>query len=90
MSFTNLLDLDAAWRLVNEFEQPAVAIIKHTNPCGVAMGRSVEEAYLRALEADERSAFGGIVAANRQIDGFAAKRITEIFTEIIIAPGFTQ
>lgn len=90
MSFTNLLDFDAAWRLVNEFDQPAVAIIKHTNPCGVATGKSVEDAYLRALEADERSAFGGIVASNRPIDGFAAKRVTEIFTEIVIAPGFTQ
>jgi len=90
MSFTNLLDFDAAWRLVNEFDEPAVAIIKHTNPCGVAIGKSVEEAYIRALEADERSAFGGIVAANRPIDGFAAKRVTEIFTEIIIAPGFSQ
>ncbi len=90
LSYTNLLDFDAAWRLVNEFDQPAVAIIKHTNPCGVATGKSVEEAYMRALEADERSAFGGIVAANRPIDGFAAKRVTEIFTEIVIAPGFTQ
>ncbi len=90
MSFTNLVDFDAAWRLVNEFEGPAVAIIKHTNPCGVATGKSVEEAYLRALEADERSAFGGIVACNRPIDGFAAKRVTEIFTEIVIAPSYTQ
>ena len=90
MSFTNLLDFDASWRLVNEFDQPAVAIIKHTNPCGVALGKTVEEAYLRALEADERSAFGGIVASNRPVDGFAAKRVTEIFTEIIIAPGYTQ
>ncbi|MGQ0680236.1 MAG: bifunctional phosphoribosylaminoimidazolecarboxamide formyltransferase/IMP cyclohydrolase [Actinomycetota bacterium] len=90
MSYTNLLDFDAAWRLVCEFEKPAVAIIKHTNPCGVATGTSVEEAYSRALEADERSAFGGIVAANRSIDVFAAKRITEIFTEIVVAPAFTQ
>jgi phosphoribosylaminoimidazolecarboxamide formyltransferase/IMP cyclohydrolase len=90
MSFTNILDFDAAWRLVNEFDRPAVAIIKHTNPCGVAIGKGIEDAYVRALESDERSAFGGIVAANRPVDGFAAKRITEIFTEIVIAPGFTQ
>jgi phosphoribosylaminoimidazolecarboxamide formyltransferase / IMP cyclohydrolase len=90
LSFTNILDFDAAWRLVNEFDKPAVAIIKHTNPCGVAIGKGVEDAYVRALESDERSAFGGIVAANRPIDAFAAKRITEIFTEIVIAPGFTQ
>jgi phosphoribosylaminoimidazolecarboxamide formyltransferase / IMP cyclohydrolase len=90
MSYTNLLDFDAAWRLVCEFDKPAVAIVKHTNPCGVALGSSVEEAYTRALEADERSAFGGIVAANRSIDVFAAKRVTEIFTEIVIAPAFTQ
>lgn len=90
MSYTNLLDFDAAWRLVCEFDKPAVAIIKHTNPCGVATGAGIEEAYSRALEADERSAFGGIVAANRSIDVFAAKRVTEIFTEIVIAPAFTQ
>jgi phosphoribosylaminoimidazolecarboxamide formyltransferase / IMP cyclohydrolase len=90
MSFTNILDFDAAWRLVQEFDKPAVAIIKHTNPCGVATGSGVEEAYVRAVESDERSAFGGIVAANRPIDGFAAKRITEIFTEIVIAPSFTE
>ncbi|MDQ4149532.1 MAG: bifunctional phosphoribosylaminoimidazolecarboxamide formyltransferase/IMP cyclohydrolase [Actinomycetota bacterium] len=90
LSFTNLLDFDAAWRLVSEFQKAAVVIVKHTNPCGVATGRGVEEAYIRALESDERSAFGGIVASNRPVDGFAAKRITEIFTEIVIAPGFTQ
>lgn len=90
MSFTNLLDFDGAWRLVNEFDKPAVAIVKHTNPCGVALGEGTEDAYARALESDERSAFGGIVASNRPVDGYASKRITEIFTEMVIAPAFTQ
>ncbi|HEU5004445.1 MAG TPA: bifunctional phosphoribosylaminoimidazolecarboxamide formyltransferase/IMP cyclohydrolase [Actinomycetota bacterium] len=89
LSYTNLLDLDAAWRLVTEFERPAVAIVKHTNACGCALGSGVEDAYRRALEADRRSAFGGIVAANREVDGPTAGRITEIMTEIVIAPSFT-
>ncbi|MGH2767675.1 MAG: bifunctional phosphoribosylaminoimidazolecarboxamide formyltransferase/IMP cyclohydrolase [Actinomycetota bacterium] len=89
LSYTNLLDLDAAWRLVGEFEEPAAAIIKHTNPSGCATGMGVEEAYLRALECDPRSAFGGVVAANRPIDGPTAARITKIMTEIVAAPSFT-
>lgn len=89
LSFTNLLDMDAAWRLVAEFGRPGVAIIKHTNACGAAVGAGIEEAYRRALESDPRSAFGGIVAANREIDGPTAGRIIEILTEIVIAPSFT-
>jgi phosphoribosylaminoimidazolecarboxamide formyltransferase/IMP cyclohydrolase len=89
LSYTNLLDFEAAWRLASEFEQPAVAIIKHTNACGCAVAADVEEAYRQALDSDPRSAFGGIVAANREIDGPTAGRIIEIMTEIVIAPSFT-
>lgn len=89
LSYTNLLDLEAAWRLVSEFSQPAVAIIKHTNACGCAIGSGVDEAYRRALDSDPRSAFGGIVAANREVDGPTAGRIIEIMTEIVIAASFT-
>lgn len=90
MSFTNILDFDAAWRLVCEFDEPAVAIVKHTNPSGVAIGDSIEGAYERAVECDPRSAFGGIVAANRQIDGPTAKKMLEIVavTDLVIAPSF--
>jgi phosphoribosylaminoimidazolecarboxamide formyltransferase/IMP cyclohydrolase len=90
LSYTNLLDLEAAWRLVSEFEDPAVAIVKHTNACGCALGSGIEEAYRRALDSDPRSAFGGIVAANREVGGPAAARIIEIMTEIVIAPSFTE
>jgi phosphoribosylaminoimidazolecarboxamide formyltransferase/IMP cyclohydrolase len=90
LSYTNLLDFEAAWRLACEFERPAVSIVKHTNACGAALGVDVEEAYLRALDSDPRSAFGGIVAANREIDGPTAGRIIQIMTEIVIAPSFTS
>jgi phosphoribosylaminoimidazolecarboxamide formyltransferase/IMP cyclohydrolase len=90
LSFTNLLDFDAAWRLVAEFEEPAVAIIKHTNPCGCAVGAGVEDAYRRALECDPRSAFGGVVAANREIDAATAKRVGEIITDILVGPAFSK
>src|SRR2546421_10585509 len=90
LSYTNLLDLEAAWRLACEFERPAAAIVKHTNACGSALGADVEEAYLRALDSDPRSAFGGIVAANREIDGPTPGRIIQIMTEIVIAPSSTS
>jgi phosphoribosylaminoimidazolecarboxamide formyltransferase/IMP cyclohydrolase len=89
LSYTNLLDLEAAWRLVGEFDRPAVAIVKHTSPCGCALGSDVEEAYERALEADTLSAFGGIVAANGEVDGPTATRIVKILTEIVVAPSFS-
>jgi len=92
LSYTNILDFDAAWRLACEFDDPAVAIIKHTNPCGVAIAPNIQEAYVRAVECDPRSAFGGIVAINREVDGATAKRITELVavTDIVIAPRFTK
>ena len=86
LSYNNLNDTDAAFELAAEFEGPAVAIIKHANPCGVAEGASLLEAYKRALECDSVSAFGGIVALNRKLDKAAAEAIAEIFTEVVIAP----
>ncbi|KGJ05817.1 IMP cyclohydrolase /phosphoribosylaminoimidazolecarboxamide formyltransferase [Paracoccus halophilus] len=90
LSYNNINDTDAAFELVAEFdpaEGPAVAIIKHANPCGVARGASAVEAYRRAYDCDRTSAFGGIVALNTVLDGETARAITEIFTEVVIAPG---
>jgi phosphoribosylaminoimidazolecarboxamide formyltransferase/IMP cyclohydrolase len=92
LSYNNLVDLDACWELVREFggtDDAAVAIIKHTNPCGAATGASVVEAYRRALEADPVSAFGGVIGINREVDAQAAEEIAKLFVEAIIAPSFT-
>ncbi len=88
LSYNNLLDADAAWGLVLDVDDPAVAIIKHKNPSGFALDERLERAYERALEGDPVSAFGGIVAANRPIDAPTARRILEVFTEVVIAPGY--
>jgi phosphoribosylaminoimidazolecarboxamide formyltransferase / IMP cyclohydrolase len=88
LSFNNLLDTHAAWSLVAELDDPAVVIIKHTNPAGVAVAATLLEAYRRAFEGDPVSAFGGIVALNRPVDAATARAITEVFTEVVIAPGF--
>ncbi|MES2392238.1 MAG: bifunctional phosphoribosylaminoimidazolecarboxamide formyltransferase/IMP cyclohydrolase [Acidobacteriota bacterium] len=90
LSYNNLVDLDACWALVSEFEATAVAIIKHTNPCGVGQGVTVEEAYKRALEADPVSAFGGVIGVNRTVDGAAAAQMAKLFVEAIVAPEFTE
>ena len=90
MSFNNYVDADAAWQLVSDFDETACAIIKHTNPAGVALGASTEEAYRRALACDPVSAFGGIVAFNRTVDPAAAREVIEIFTEVVIAPDFDE
>lgn len=90
MSFNNYVDADAAWQLVCDFDETACAIIKHTNPAGVALGQSLEESYRRALETDPVSAFGGIVAFNRKVDEPAARAAIEIFTEVVIAPDFEE
>jgi phosphoribosylaminoimidazolecarboxamide formyltransferase/IMP cyclohydrolase len=92
LSYNNLNDTDAAYECVAEFDPartPACAIIKHANPCGVAEGTTLTEAYCKALACDPTSAFGGIVALNRTLDADAARAITEIFTEVIIAPDAT-
>jgi phosphoribosylaminoimidazolecarboxamide formyltransferase/IMP cyclohydrolase len=86
LSYTNLLDLDAAARIVLEFNEPAGVVIKHTNPCGAAIGDSAADAYLRARDADSVAAFGGIVALNRPIDAGAAEAIVSTFIEAVIAP----
>jgi len=91
LSYNNIVDLDACWELVSEFDPStaAVAIIKHTNPCGAATGSTVVEAYSRALEADPISAFGGVIGVNREVDGAAAEEIARLFVEAIVAPSFT-
>lgn len=88
LSFTNWLDVDAAWRAANDFQEPAAAIIKHTNPCGLATASSVARAYLDARECDPVSAFGGVVGLNRTVDVETGRSISEIFTEVVIAPSF--
>jgi phosphoribosylaminoimidazolecarboxamide formyltransferase/IMP cyclohydrolase len=90
LSYTNLLDLDAAVRIVLEFDEPAAAVVKHTNPCGAAVGMSAAEAYVRARDADSLAAFGGIVALNRPIDAAAAEAIVSTFIEAVIAPSLDQ
>jgi phosphoribosylaminoimidazolecarboxamide formyltransferase/IMP cyclohydrolase len=88
LSFNNLVDLEAAWRLVQEFEEPTTVIIKHTNPCGVATGKALVESYRRALDVDPVSAFGSVVAFNRALDGAAAEELSKLFVEAVVAPGF--
>jgi phosphoribosylaminoimidazolecarboxamide formyltransferase / IMP cyclohydrolase len=90
LSFNNLVDLDACWELAQEFEEPAVAIVKHTNPCGAATGATILEAYQKALACDPVSAFGGVVGINREVDGAAAEEIAKLFVEAIAAPAFSQ
>ena len=93
LSYNNINDTDAAFELVAEFDPaagPAVAIIKHANPCGVAQGPSLAEAYRAAFDCDRTSAFGGIVALNQPLDADTARAITEIFTEVVIAPGASE
>ncbi len=89
LSYNNLVDLEAARRIITEFpdDQPAAAVLKHTNPCGVAMGDTLATAYQRAYDADSTSAFGGIVALNRVIDADTAQQLTGTFLECIVAPG---
>ena len=86
LSYTNLLDLDAALRIALEFPEPVGVVIKHTNPCGVALGATIADAYVRAREADPLSAFGGIVGLNRTLDAETARALTSTFIEAVIAP----
>ena len=90
LSYNNLMDADAAWRLVLELPTTGAAIIKHSNPCGVAVAGSLEIAYQKALDCDRTSAFGGIVALNSPCDAATAQGIAEIFTEVVIAPAFDE
>ena len=90
LSYTNLLDLDAAARIAIEFTEPAAVVIKHTNPCGAATGSSLSEAYVRAREADSLAAYGGIVGLNRTIDVATAEAIVATFIEAVIAPAIDQ
>jgi phosphoribosylaminoimidazolecarboxamide formyltransferase / IMP cyclohydrolase len=88
LSYNNIVDLQAAWDLAQEFEETVCAIIKHTNPCGTATGATLAEAYRRALECDPVSAFGGVIGVNRPVDGQAAEEMAKLFLEVIAAPGF--
>ena len=89
LSFNNLVDLDACWDLAQEFDSPAVAIIKHTNPCGAAVGTSILDAYTKALACDPVSAFGGVIGINRPVEADAAEEIAKLFVEAIVAPSFS-
>src|SRR5580693_935689 len=90
LSYNNLVDLDAAWQLIQEFDQPAVAIIKHSNPSGVAIASSVVEAYLKALATDPVSAFGSVIGVNREVDDGLAEELAKLFVEAIAAPSFNE
>jgi len=88
LSYNNLVDLEAAWRLVREFDEPATVIVKHTNPCGVATGTTLAESYQRALEVDPVSSFGSVIAFNRAVDGPTAEELSALFVEAVVSPGF--
>ncbi|MFJ2518866.1 bifunctional phosphoribosylaminoimidazolecarboxamide formyltransferase/IMP cyclohydrolase [Cellulosimicrobium cellulans] len=88
MSYNNYVDADAAWRAAHDHDAPAVAIIKHANPCGIAVGTDVAEAHARAHATDPVSAYGGVIAANRVVTQAAAEQIAPVFTEVVVAPGF--
>src|SRR2546423_11505417 len=88
LSYNNLLDLESALRLVGEFPEPATAIIKHTNPCGVATAATLRESYERARDADPVSAFGSVIAFNRPLDAATAETLAPLFVEAIVAPGY--
>ena len=90
LSYNNIADADAAWECVKTFDESACVIIKHANPCGVAVGSSPLEAYSKALQTDPTSAFGGIIAFNRELDGNAAEAVAKQFVEVLIAPSFSE
>ena len=88
LSFNNIVDVQAAWELAQEFDEPVCAIVKHTNPCGTATAKTLLEAYKKALECDPVSAFGGVIGVNRIVDGDAAEDMAKLFLEVIAAPAF--
>jgi len=90
LSYNNIYDAQAAWQLVSQFQEPCAVAVKHNNPCGLAIGANLYEAYLRAYESDPVSIFGGIVACNRKVDLRTAKEMSKIFLEVIIAPEFSE
>jgi len=90
LSYNNIVDLQAAWDLAQEFDEPVCAIIKHTNPCGTATGKTLAEAYVRALECDPVSAFGGVIGVNRTVDAVSAGEMAKLFLEVIAAPAFDE
>jgi len=90
LSYNNIVDLQAAWDLAQEFDETVCAIIKHTNPCGTATGKTLAQAYVRALECDPVSAFGSVIGVNRKVDAAAAEEMAKLFIEVIAAPGFDE
>jgi phosphoribosylaminoimidazolecarboxamide formyltransferase / IMP cyclohydrolase len=88
LSYNNIADADAAWECVKSFDTPACVIVKHANPCGVALGKDPLEAYSKAFQTDPTSAFGGIIAFNRPLDGPAAQQVAKQFVEVLMAPDF--
>ena len=90
LSYNNFIDLDASWQLACEFDEPAVAIVKHTNPCGCAVGTSLAEAYRKALECDPVSAFGSVIAVTREVDLETATQMSKLFVEAVAAPAFAE
>ncbi|SCX47245.1 IMP cyclohydrolase [Klenkia marina] len=90
MSYNNYVDTDAAWRAAHDHDAPCVAIIKHANPCGIAVGADLAHAHRKAHACDPVSAFGGVIAANREVDLSTAEQIAEVFTEVVVAPAFTD
>ncbi|HLS57157.1 MAG TPA: bifunctional phosphoribosylaminoimidazolecarboxamide formyltransferase/IMP cyclohydrolase, partial [Zeimonas sp.] len=90
LSYNNIADADAAWECVKSFDTPACVIVKHANPCGVALGADAADAYARAFRTDPTSAFGGIIAFNRPVDGDAARAVSKQFVEVVLAPSYTD
>jgi phosphoribosylaminoimidazolecarboxamide formyltransferase/IMP cyclohydrolase len=90
MSYNNYVDTDAAWRAAHDHADPCVAIIKHANPCGIAVGPDIASAHRKAHACDPLSAFGGVIAANREVDLTMAEQVAEVFTEVVVAPSFTD
>jgi phosphoribosylaminoimidazolecarboxamide formyltransferase / IMP cyclohydrolase len=90
MSYNNYVDADAAWRSAHDHDEPCVAIIKHANPCGIAVGEDIAAAHRKAHECDPVSAFGGVIATNREVTVAMAEQVAEIFTEVVVAPGYAE
>jgi phosphoribosylaminoimidazolecarboxamide formyltransferase/IMP cyclohydrolase len=90
MSYNNYVDTDAAWRAAHDHNDPCVAIIKHANPCGIAVGADIASAHRKAHACDPVSAFGGVIAANREVDLTMAEQVADVFTEVVVAPSFTD